>query len=138
MPAGLPVRVGLKGWMGWQLRLETACACLFPRRLVPSRASTGQNARLGAQDRRRYFRVMTERRAYPSDLSDACWALIEPVLTAWRAERRRHALDIGRPPEHELREIMNAILYVDRTGVQWRYLPHDFPPWETVYGYFAK
>jgi transposase len=33
---------------------------------------------------------------------------------------------------------MNAILYVDRTGVQWRYLPHDFPPWETVYGYFAK
>jgi transposase len=81
---------------------------------------------------------MTERRAYPSDLSDARWALIEPVLTAWRAERRRHALDIGRPPEHELREIMNAILYVDRTGVQWRYLPHDFPPWETVYGYFAK
>ncbi|MER5842790.1 IS5 family transposase [Streptomyces prasinus] len=81
---------------------------------------------------------MRERRAYPSDLSDARWALIEPVLTAWRAERRRHALDIGRPPEHELREIMNAILYVDRTGVQWRYLPHDFPPWETVYGYFAK
>ncbi len=41
-------------------------------------------------------------------------------------------------PEHDLREIMNAILYVDRTGVQWRYLPHDFPPWETVCGYFAK
>ncbi len=37
-----------------------------------------------------------------------------------------------------MREIMNAILYVDRTGVQWRYLPRDFPPWETVYGYFAK
>ncbi|MEV5012738.1 IS5 family transposase [Streptomyces sp. NPDC055692] len=69
---------------------------------------------------------------------DARWELIEPVLAAWRAERRRYALDIGRPPEHELREIMNAILYVDRTGVQWRYLPHDFPPWETVYGYFAK
>ncbi|MGW7614225.1 IS5 family transposase [Streptomyces sp. NPDC054766] len=81
---------------------------------------------------------MTERRPYPSDLSDARWALIEPVLAAWRAERRRHALNIGRPPEHDLREIMNAILYVDRTGVQWRYLPHDFPPWETVYGYFAK
>ncbi|GAB2888087.1 IS5-like element ISSco3 family transposase [Streptomyces mayteni] len=60
------------------------------------------------------------------------------MLTAWRAERRRHALNIGRPPEHDLREIMNAILYVDRTGVQWRYLPHDFPPWETVYGYFAR
>ncbi|MHA7961094.1 IS5 family transposase [Streptomyces sp. L500] len=81
---------------------------------------------------------MTVRRPYPSDLSDARWALIEPVLAAWRAERRRHALNIGRPPEHDLREIMNAILYVDRTGVQWRYLPHDFPPWETVYGYFAK
>ncbi|GHH88462.1 DDE transposase [Streptomyces sulfonofaciens] len=66
------------------------------------------------------------------------WALIEPVLAAWRAERRRHALDSGRPPERDLREIMNAILYVDRTGVRWRYLPHDFPPWETCYGYFAK
>lgn len=44
----------------------------------------------------------------------------------------------GRPPEHDLRDIMDAILYVDRTGVQWRYLPHDFPPWNTVYGYFAK
>ncbi|MET9290643.1 IS5 family transposase [Streptomyces sp. NPDC003077] len=81
---------------------------------------------------------MAERRPYPSDLSDARWELIEPVLSAWRAERRRHALDIGRPPEHDLREIINAILYIDRTGVQWRYLPHDFPPWETVYGYFAK
>lgn len=81
---------------------------------------------------------MAERRPYPSDLSDARWALIEPVLSAWRAERRRHALNIGRPPEHDLREIMNAILYVDRTGVQWRYLPHDFPPWQTCYGYFAK
>jgi transposase len=81
---------------------------------------------------------MAERRPYPSDLSDARWALIEPVLAAWRAERRRHALDMGRPPQHDLREIMDAIVYVDRTGVQWRYLPHDFPPWETVYGYFAK
>ncbi|WP_031156464.1 transposase, partial [Streptomyces xanthophaeus] len=44
----------------------------------------------------------------------------------------------GRPPEHDLRDIMDAILYVDRTGVQWRYLPHDFPHWNTVYGYFAK
>ncbi|MER5846500.1 IS5 family transposase [Streptomyces sp. NPDC002012] len=81
---------------------------------------------------------MTERRPYPSDLSDARWELIEPVLTDWRAERRSRALNIGRPPEHDLRTILDAILYVDRTGVQWRYLPHDFPPWETVYGYFAK
>ncbi|MFF9178686.1 IS5 family transposase [Streptomyces sp. NPDC014793] len=81
---------------------------------------------------------MPARRPYPSDLSDARWELIEPVLSAWRFERRGRALDFGRPPEHDLREIMNAILYVDRTGVQWRYLPHDFPHWNTVYGYFAK
>ncbi|MDX2565517.1 IS5 family transposase, partial [Streptomyces sp. TX20-6-3] len=81
---------------------------------------------------------MTKRRPYPSDLSDARWELIEPVLAAWRLERRSKALHFGRPPEHNLRDIMDAILYVDRTGVQWRYLPHDFPHWNTVYGYFAK
>ncbi|MFI8392883.1 IS5 family transposase, partial [Streptomyces sp. NPDC085540] len=81
---------------------------------------------------------MPTRRPYPSDLSDARWELIEPVLAAWRFERRGRALDFGRPPEHDLRDIMDAILYVDRTGVQWRYLPHDFPHWNTVYGYFAK
>lgn len=81
---------------------------------------------------------MTGHDGYPSDLSDARWALIEPVLTAWRAERRRQALAIGRPPEHDLRQITNAILYVDRTGIPWRYLPHDFPPHQTVYGYFAR
>ncbi|MFE7111430.1 IS5 family transposase [Streptomyces sp. NPDC057575] len=64
--------------------------------------------------------------------------MVEPVLSAWRFERRGRALDFGRPPEHDLREILDAILYVNRTGVQWRYLPHDFPPWETVYGYFSK
>jgi transposase len=87
---------------------------------------------------RRYAQVMTDRRAYPSDLSDARWELIEPVLSAWRFERRGRALDFGRPPRHDLREIMNAILYVDRTGCQWAYLPHDFPPHQSVYGYFAK
>lgn len=54
---------------------------------------------------------------YPSDLSDARWKLLEPTLTAWRAERRGKSLDIGRPPEHDLRRIMDAILYVDRTGI---------------------
>jgi transposase len=74
---------------------------------------------------RRYIPVMAERRPCPGDLSDARWALNEPVLSAWRAERRRHVLNIGRPPGHDLREIMNAVLYIDRTGVRWRYLPHD-------------
>ena len=81
---------------------------------------------------------MTDRPPYPSDLSDARWRLIEPILATWRAERRGNGLDFGRPPIHDLREILNAILYVDRTGIPWRYLPHDLPPWATVYGYFAK
>ncbi|CAM5710505.1 Transposase IS4-like domain-containing protein OS=Streptomyces griseorubiginosus OX=67304 GN=DWG14_00086 PE=4 SV=1 [Streptomyces griseorubiginosus] len=81
---------------------------------------------------------MTPHTPYPIDLSDARWTLIEPVLTSWRNQRRARALDIGRLPEHDLRQIMNAIRYVDRTGIPWRYLPHDFAPWATVYGYFAK
>ncbi|UQT61292.1 IS5 family transposase [Streptomyces durmitorensis] len=83
---------------------------------------------------------MTPHTGYPSDLSDERderWELTAPVLAARRARRRRDALDIGRPPEHDLRQIMNAILYVDRTGIPWRYLPHDFAPWATTYGYFT-
>lgn len=76
-----------------------------------------------------------ERRPYRSDLSDARWALIEPVLTQWRADRR--GLGINQPV-HELREIVNAIFYVTRTGIAWEYLPHDFPPAKTVYDYYAK
>ena len=79
---------------------------------------------------------MTQRRAYPSDLSDARWALIEPTLTAWRQARTEAGVG-GRPPKHDLRELFNAILYVNRTGIPWRYLPHDFPPHQTVYGHFA-
>ncbi|MCQ4205607.1 IS5 family transposase [Streptomyces longispororuber] len=53
------------------------------------------------------------------------------------ASPRREALDIGRPLEHDLRALMNAVLYVDRNGIPWRYLPHEFPHGNTVYGYFA-
>jgi transposase len=76
-----------------------------------------------------------ERRPYRSDLSDARWALIEPVLTRWR--RARRGLGISRPV-HDLREIVNAIFYVARTGIAGEYLPHDFPPAKTVYDYYAK
>src|SRR4051812_33693679 len=86
---------------------------------------------------RRYYRNMTRQRPYPSDLSDARWELIGPTLTACRLGRRGNALAIARPPEHYLPRIMAALLYVARTGIPWRYLPHDFAPWETVYGYFA-
>jgi len=81
---------------------------------------------------------MAPRRSYLTDLSDARWALIEPVLSAWRAERAAAALPIAPPPEHDLREIVNAILYVNRAGCAWELLPHDFPPPKTVYDYFAK
>jgi transposase len=81
--------------------------------------------------------VSPARRPYRSDLSDARWALIEPLLTEWRARRQQAGLGI-RPPEHDLREIVNAILYVVRTGIAWEYLPHDFPPYKTVYDYYGK
>src|SRR5215813_7925840 len=78
--------------------------------------------------------MSTTRRPYRSDLSDARWALIEPMLSAWRADR----VGLGISPiQHDLREIVNAILYVNRTGIAWEYLPHDFPPYKTVHGYFA-
>jgi transposase len=76
---------------------------------------------------------MQPSRPYPSDLSDARWELIRPTLEAWRQARNGI-----RKPTHDLRALMNAILYVDRTGIPWRYLPHDFPPHQTVYGYFAR
>ncbi|GAA3768821.1 hypothetical protein GCM10022225_64290 [Plantactinospora mayteni] len=79
---------------------------------------------------------MSERRAYPSDLSDARWALVEARLTAWRQARTDAGVG-GRVAAHDLREILNAILYVNRTGIAWRYLPHDLPPHQTVYAYFA-
>lgn len=103
-----------------RLGRELACACLIPGRPVLRDASTAADARLGALACGRYAQVMSERSAYPSDLSDARWELIGPVLAAWRYERHGRALGFGRPPQHDLREIMNAILYVDRTGVQWR------------------
>jgi transposase len=73
-----------------------------------------------------------EARRYPSDLPDAQWQVIAPHLPAYAPGRR------GRPPVWAARTIVNAILYVDRTGCAWRYLPADFPPWRTVYGYFAR
>lgn len=80
--------------------------------------------------------MTSERPAYPSDLTDQRWELIEPIVAAWRAERAARALDIN-APVHDLRQIVNAILYVNRTGCQWAYLPHDFPPHQTVYYYYA-
>lgn len=127
------------GWgCRWAGRLRTPVSSQDARS-SRSCASVVIVVRLGAFGPARYAGNMPpKRRPYPSDLSDARWELIEPVLAAWRFERRGRALAFGRPPEHDLRDIKDAILYVDRTGVQWRYLPHDFPHGNTVYGYFAK
>jgi putative transposase len=68
------------------------------------------------------------RRPYPSDLRDAEWAILAPLLPA--------AKPGGRPRSVDLREIVNAISYWLRSGEAWRLLPHDFPPWHTVYHYW--
>jgi transposase len=65
---------------------------------------------------------------YSSDLSDAEWAMIEPRLP----QRNR----LGRPPKTETRNVVNALLYMVRTGCQWRQLPREFPPYTTVQHYF--
>ncbi|MER6076442.1 IS5 family transposase, partial [Streptomyces sp. NPDC001817] len=79
---------------------------------------------------------MSQRKPYPSDLSDARWALIEPTLTAWR-KARLDRRPTGQPPKVELRDVFDAILYLNRTGIPWKYLPHDFPGHGTVYFYYA-
>jgi transposase len=74
--------------------------------------------------------------AYPSDLTDAQWALIAPLVPV-RSTHGRGTRG-GRPAKYPRRRIVDAILYLDRTGCSWRQLPHDFPPWETVYFYFQR
>ena len=74
---------------------------------------------------RRVFRYSSmHEKTYPTDLSDAEWTYIEPYLPAPKG--------YGRPRTHDLREILNAVFYVLRSGCQWRLLPHDFPRWPTV------
>ncbi len=75
---------------------------------------------------------MSREKQYPSDLSDEEWAILEPLLERPRRDGR------GKPRTVSRREVVNAILYVLRTGCQWRYLPEGFPNWSTVYWYFAR
>jgi transposase len=72
-------------------------------------------------------------RRYPSDTTDAQWALIDPLLPdpAWLAGRG------GRPEAHCRRQIVDAIFYLVDNGIKWRALPVDLPPWSTVYKFFA-
>ncbi len=77
---------------------------------------------------------MSGRAPYPSDLTDAQWAVVGPFLDAWKA---RHPSVSGHQGRYLLREIVNAIFYQNRTGCQWAYLPHDLPPKSATYYYFA-
>jgi putative transposase len=71
-----------------------------------------------------------KRKPYPTDLTDEQWAQLEPHLPPAHGR--------GAPRRADLREIMNALVYLSRTGCQWRMLPHDLPPWEKVYYYFSQ
>ena len=71
-----------------------------------------------------------ERKPYPTDLTDAQWEILAPLLP--------EAKPGGRPRSVELREVVNAVLYVLRSGCPWRMLPHDIPPWQTSYKYFRN
>jgi putative transposase len=76
----------------------------------------------------RELEVTAPRRRYATDLTDREWALLAPLLPAPKPG--------GRPAVHERRELVNAMLYWLRAGCAWRLLPHDFPPWQTVYHYW--
>jgi putative transposase len=67
---------------------------------------------------------------YPSDLTDAQWAVLEPLVPPARPG--------GRPRKTDVRQVLNALFYLTREGCTWRALPHDFPPWKTIYNYFER
>jgi transposase len=71
-----------------------------------------------------------KRRAYPSDLSDEEWQRLEPMIPVHTG--------IGRPVKWSRRELVNAMLYVLRSGCQWRMLPHEYPPYGTVFYHFRQ
>jgi transposase len=71
---------------------------------------------------------------YPSSLTDEQWSVLEPLLPPPASRTSRG----GRSEKHPRRRILEAIFYLVRGGVAWRYLPGEFPPWQTVYGFFAR
>lgn len=71
---------------------------------------------------------------YPSDLKEEQWAVLAPYVVKPLPEVRGK----GRPPKQDFRAEINGMLYVLKTGCQWRMLPKDFPPWKTVYGYLRR
>jgi len=75
----------------------------------------------------------SSRKVYPSDLTDEQWAIVEPMIPPAKQNPRG-----GRPREVDMREVLNTIFYLNRSGCQWDMLPHDLLPKSTVYDYFAQ
>ena len=73
---------------------------------------------------------MIPRKHYHTDLTDAAWVILEPLVPSVKSG--------GRPARWSRRELIDAILYFLRAGESWRLLPHDLPPWQTVYWYFRR
>jgi transposase len=71
---------------------------------------------------------MTTRQPYPTDLTGPQWSQVSRFIPGPKKN--------GRPAKYDRREIVNALLYITRTGCQWRAMPHDLPPWRIVYWYF--
>ncbi len=67
---------------------------------------------------------------YPTDLTGAQWAVLAPLIPPPKRG--------GRPRKVSMRRVVNAILYIDRAGCQWRMLPREYPSWKTVYWYFTR
>lgn len=120
---------------GWRFRERAARA----PRVAPAEAETGAAQERSAApappvaERQRRPSPAGQPRAlprYPSDLTDQEWARLAPLLPPAKPD--------GRPRSTDLREVLNALFYLDRTGCQWRALPKDFPPWPTVWSYFRQ
>lgn len=73
---------------------------------------------------------MDDNRHYPTDLTDTQWPLLAPLLPPPKPG--------GRPRRIAMRQVLNALFYIDRTGRQWRYLPKEYPNWKTVYWCFTR
>lgn len=130
LAARLEERIGVRldpGTIG--RNLKKLGFSLAPVKSVGSITARPQSGRPGGY-RHRPLPQVSERRGYPSDLTDAQWALFRQFVPEPKPG--------GRPVIHDRRDLANAIFYVTRTGCQWRALPHDFPPWSTVYQTFRQ
>src|SRR5713101_1712652 len=79
------------------------------------------------------FKKDRSRKKYPSDLTDEQWAIVEPLSPPAKQSPHR-----GRPRQVDMREVLNTLFYLNRSGCQWDMLPHDLLPKSTVYEYFAQ